>query len=225
MRAEPAANTCNRVPSRARIRATTAYAPGCSPSASQQNSTAPAPAGRFKPVGRPRGRLLALQHGAAVRRVPDLDDDIVDRPRREIRDADVEGKSGANLDVTTAPAEADSGHGHASIGLRGRDPEHGASRNCAPIRSYHLRRRPIERDPALLHQDDAVAQPLDAEQIVRDEDDGLTGAAQGRDALVALALKRLVADGKRLVDQQNLRIEVRRDGETEPSGTSPRNTT
>ncbi len=58
----------------------------------------------------------------------------------------------------------------------------------------------------------APADRLDRSARVRDEDDGASGGKKPLECGHALALKLLVADGKNFVEQENLRIEVRRNG-------------
>ena len=49
-----------------------------------------------------------------------------------------------------------------------------------------------------------------------DEDDRAAALLELEDLAEALALERLVADGEDLVEQQDVRVEVRRDREAEP---------
>lgn len=69
---------------------------------------------------------------------------------------------------------------------------------------------------ALVEQDDAVAHLLHLAEGVRDDDDRLAGLLEGADAVEALALERLVADGQDLVDEQDVGVGVHGDGEREP---------
>ena len=62
----------------------------------------------------------------------------------------------------------------------------------------------------------AIAHPFQRRRRVRDERDGLTLLAKREDAVDALALKGLVADREDLVEEQDLRVHVDGDRETEP---------
>ena len=55
-----------------------------------------------------------------------------------------------------------------------------------------------------------------AEQLVGDEEHGAPGAAELLHATEAAALELRVPDGEHLVDEQDLGLEVRGDGEREP---------
>ena len=59
------------------------------------------------------------------------------------------------------------------------------------------------------------AQPLDSLEVVADEDHGAAFPRHVVHLAETLPLERGVADGEHLVDQQDLRLEVRRDGEGE----------
>ena len=52
--------------------------------------------------------------------------------------------------------------------------------------------------------------------VVRDEDDRAALLLEREDAPEALPLERLVADGEDLVEEQDFRVEERRDREPEP---------
>ena len=84
------------------------------------------------------------------------------------------------------------------------------------VLANHVARAPFRGDAAVTHEDDALAEPLDRGEIVRDEHDRRAGLLELLDALHALRLERRVADGEHLVEQEDLRIEMRRDGEAEP---------
>src|SRR5581483_1229405 len=65
-------------------------------------------------------------------------------------------------------------------------------------------------------QDRAVAEPRQHLHLVRDEEDGPAVARELLHAAEAAALELGVTDGEHLVDEQDLRLEVRSDGEGEP---------
>ena len=60
-----------------------------------------------------------------------------------------------------------------------------------------------------------LAEPLDGARVVRDEDDGAAAALELEDLPEALALEGLVADREDLVEEEDLRPDVRRDREAE----------
>src|SRR6187431_2854573 len=81
-------------------------------------------------------------------------------------------------------------------GYRGRRPDLG---DAAPVEAYR-----------------ALAQPKHRLNVMRDQHDGLTAAADLLDALDALFLKLGVAHGKDFVDEQDLRLDVGGDRERQP---------
>ena len=95
----------------------------------------------------------------------------------------------------------------------------------APVLGDRLARRPVEGDRALPQQDRPVAQPLDGLRVVRDEEDRPAAALELGDLAEALALELLVADREHLVEQQDVGLDVRGDGEAEahvhPGGVGP----
>ena len=62
----------------------------------------------------------------------------------------------------------------------------------------------------------ATAEPRHGLHVVRDEEHGAPRAGDLLDPAHAALLELVVADGEHLVDDQHLRVEVRRDGECEP---------
>src|SRR5205807_3007836 len=85
-----------------------------------------------------------------------------------------------------------------------------------PVPDDRVVRRPVERDEAVLEKDRTVAQTLDGRSIVRDEHDRPAALLELEDLAEALALELLVADGEHLVEEQHVRVDVRRDREPEP---------
>ena len=75
----------------------------------------------------------------------------------------------------------------------------------------------IGGDLSVTEVDGALAKRLDGREIVADEDDRASAARDLADLAEAFLLKLGVAHRENLVDEQNLRLEVRRDreGETE----------
>ena len=78
-----------------------------------------------------------------------------------------------------------------------------------------LVRRAVEGDAALAQEHRALAETLDRGRVVRDEHDRAAAALELEDLAEALALEGLVADGEHLVEQQDVRFEMRRDREAE----------
>ena len=78
-----------------------------------------------------------------------------------------------------------------------------------------LRALSVANDPALVHQEHAVAELRDGLHLVRDEDDRAPGRVDVLHAPEAASLELGVADAQHLVDQHDLRLEVRRDRERE----------
>ena len=76
--------------------------------------------------------------------------------------------------------------------------------------------RAVEHEPALAQQHRPLAEPLDLRRVVRDEDDRPAALLELEDLAEALALERLVADREHLVEQEHVRVQVRRDREAEP---------
>ena len=86
----------------------------------------------------------------------------------------------------------------------------------SPIADDGLARRPVERDVPAFEEHGALAQALDGGGVVRDEHDRPALLLEGEDPPEALPLERLVADGEDLVQQEDVRVEERGDGEAEP---------
>ena len=76
----------------------------------------------------------------------------------------------------------------------------------------------VESDASRVQEHGALAQPLDRRRVVRDEDDRAALLLEPRDATEALALERLVADREDLVEEQDVRVQERGDGEAEANG-------
>ena len=76
--------------------------------------------------------------------------------------------------------------------------------------------RAVADDATTLEQDRAVAQLGDRLQVVGHEDHRAAGVAEVLHPAEAARLELGVADGQHLVDEQDLGLEVRRDGEREP---------
>ena len=75
---------------------------------------------------------------------------------------------------------------------------------------------PVLRDPAVLHEDRAVAELRDCLHVVRDEEHRAAVRAEVLHAPEAATLELRVPDGEHLVDEQDLRLEVRGHREREP---------
>ncbi len=75
--------------------------------------------------------------------------------------------------------------------------------------------RPSPTTRPAVDLDRAVAQLRDCGELVRDEDHRAPGAAELLHAAEATALELGVADGEHLVDEQDLRLEMSGDGESE----------
>ena len=78
---------------------------------------------------------------------------------------------------------------------------------------HRLDGRPLERHVAAVQEQRALAELLHLVQRMRDEDDGHAALAQRVEALIALLPEEDVAHRERLVDQQHVGVEARRDGE------------
>ena len=78
-----------------------------------------------------------------------------------------------------------------------------------------LRARPVLDDAPLVEPDRAIAQLRDRLHVVRDEQDRPPGAAEFLHAPEAAPLELRVADGEHLVDEEDLRLEVRSHRERE----------
>ncbi len=78
------------------------------------------------------------------------------------------------------------------------------------------RARTVEEDPSLVHPDRPLAQLRHGLHLVRDEEHRAAGLAQVLHAPEAAALELRVTDGEHLVHEQDLGLEVSRDGEGEP---------
>ena len=94
----------------------------------------------------------------------------------------------------------------------------GLDRERATVARHRLPRRPVERDAPGVEQHRALAQPLDRGSVVRDEDDRAARLLEGEDPPEALPLERLVADGKDLVEEEDVGVEEGSDREAEPHG-------
>ena len=95
----------------------------------------------------------------------------------------------------------------AGIGLGGENPA---------VAHDRLVRRAVELELPLPQQHRALAEPLDLGRVVRDEDDRAAPLLELEHLAEALPLERLVADREHLVEQEHVRVEVRRDREAEP---------
>ena len=76
-------------------------------------------------------------------------------------------------------------------------------------------RLPVEDDLAVAKEHGAVAHPLDGRRGVRDEHRRAARPLEREHPVDALALERLVADREDLVEEQDVRVHVRRDREPE----------
>ena len=98
------------------------------------------------------------------------------------------------------------------IGLQfhatGVDPADGVE-----VPPQRLVRGSVEGDATLIEPQRAVTQAADRTQFVRHEDDRAAGALQVLHPADAAALELRVADGERLVDDEDIGLEVRRNGE------------
>ena len=92
----------------------------------------------------------------------------------------------------------------------------GVRRERLPVAHDRLVGRAVELEPTLAQQHRSLAEPLDLRRIVRDEDDRPAALLELEHLAEALALERLVADREHLVEQQHVRVQVRRDREAEP---------
>ena len=75
---------------------------------------------------------------------------------------------------------------------------------------------PSKAIAALIEPQRPLAEPADRTQVVRHEDDRPAGALQVLHPADAAALELRVADGERLVDDEDVGLEVGRDGERQP---------
>ena len=77
---------------------------------------------------------------------------------------------------------------------------------------------PSNRDPALVEPQRPLAEAADGTEVVRHEDDGPAGALHVLHPADAAALELRVADGERLVDDEDVGLEVGRDceGQAQP---------
>src|SRR5262249_54495870 len=89
-------------------------------------------------------------------------------------------------------------------------------REETPVANDRVVRRPVELDATVAQQDRSVAQALHGRGVVRDEHDRPAALLELEDLAEALALELLVADGEYLVEQEDVRVDVRRDCEAEP---------
>ena len=105
---------------------------------------------------------------------------------------------------------------------RGRLDLHGANRRrtrageVLVVPGDDIRGLALGNHPALLEQDDAITDELDRRRIVAHEHDGRVARTPLEHFSEALLLKRLVADGQHLVEQQNLSLHGDRNREGEP---------
>src|SRR6266511_1280334 len=90
------------------------------------------------------------------------------------------------------------------------------TREQATVTDDRVVGRSVELDDASPQQDRAVAEPLDRRRVVGDEDDRSATLLELEDLPEALALELLVADGEDLVEEKDVRVDVRRDREPEP---------
>jgi hypothetical protein len=98
----------------------------------------------------------------------------------------------------------------------GARPGHGAQPTVGFVERDASLRRPVELHPALADVDDPVAHCLDAEHVVRDEQDRRLALLQVLHEVDALALEGQIADRQHLVQQQDVRLQVSRDREGQP---------
>src|SRR5579884_1248083 len=84
-----------------------------------------------------------------------------------------------------------------------------------PVLDDRLVRRPVEGDTPVAQEHRAVAQALDRGGVVAHEDDRAAPLLELEDLAEALALELLVADREHLVEEQHVRLDVRRDREAE----------
>src|SRR5882757_1508905 len=66
-----------------------------------------------------------------------------------------------------------------------------------------------------IEQEDAMAQARDQIHVVTDEEHGASFGGEGGHAVDAAALVGRIADGENLIDDKDLRLEMRRDAERE----------
>src|SRR5262249_59702903 len=97
-------------------------------------------------------------------------------------------------------------------GRRGRDDALSADGPLVILRG-HRGGVAVADDAAFVDPDGAAAVVADLWEGVGDEEDGLSGSAEAFHSLEALQLKSLVADGEGLVDQEDVGVDVGRDGE------------
>src|SRR5439155_6233198 len=97
------------------------------------------------------------------------------------------------------------------------DPRAASVRGVEVVRD-DLRGIAVLDDLAALEPDRAVAELVDRLHVVRDEHDRAPGSTQVLHATEAALLELRVADGEHLVDEEDLRLEVRGHGEREPHG-------
>src|SRR5207248_5304090 len=83
------------------------------------------------------------------------------------------------------------------------------------VAGERLLRRAVDLDPALAKQHRALAEPLDRGGVVRDVDDRPAALLELEDLREALALELLVPDREDLVEEENVGVDVRGDGEAE----------
>ena len=88
--------------------------------------------------------------------------------------------------------------------------------DLAEVVAHDVARRPVRRDPSVVEQHPALAERLDRAHVVRDEDERAALLDELAHALDAPVLEPRVADGDRLVDEEDVRLQVRREREAEP---------
>ena len=93
-------------------------------------------------------------------------------------------------------------------------PGHG--RDAREVAAHHSGAGAFARQPARLQQHGPGTEPLDGLDVVADEEHGPARVRDVAHLAQALPLELGVADGEDLVDEQDLRLEVRRDGERQP---------
>src|SRR4051812_33512605 len=81
---------------------------------------------------------------------------------------------------------------------------------------HHVQRWPVSHHAAVIEPQRAAADRADVIQAVRAEENGLPLFLELANLVHTLLLKMAVADGERLVDNENVRIDVDRNREREP---------
>src|ERR1700761_7460415 len=135
----------------------------------------------------------------------------------QIIDSDRDGVTGLESVGAVAECIVESNacdFGHASL-----VSDLGALMKCRSLRVPldDVVRVPLRDDFATLQQENALAYIADGVQVVRDEHHRGALAVHFRDALLALFLKRVIADRQYLIQQQNVRIEVGSNRKPQPN--------